>query len=203
MDDPPLLSIDLLEELAARWRAHKLPILDNLRLGISDDDIDTIVGPLGLGLPTEGKVWWGWHDGANVPRGYADDRYVGSHLEFLPLANAARHYEESRASFDEIGQPADLWWPKNQFIITRKSSGDITFDSSVPQESPSPIFSVLHHDRNPHIDFKNPAARSFGEMVTWWIEAWDDGIWGYDKDTGKWTYDWERLDPARELTGLL
>lgn len=42
--------------------------------------------------------------------------------------------------------------------------------------------------------------RGDGDLVD---QAWDDGIWGYDSDTGQWTYEWRRLDPARELTGLL
>jgi len=202
VEAPRLLSADLLEALADRWRVREAPITQNLRPGLTDDQMDSITDPLGLQLPAEARVWWGWHDGANLSSGYADDRYVGSDLEFLPLANAARHYTEGRAEFDRMGMPATFWWPANQFTVTTKSSGDITVDCAVSDGAPSPIFFV-RHDRNPEVDFATPSARSFGEMVTWWIEAWDDGIWGYDKHTGQWSYEWERLDRARELTGLL
>ena len=28
--------------------------------------MDALVGPLGLRLPTEARVWWGWHDGTEI-----------------------------------------------------------------------------------------------------------------------------------------
>jgi hypothetical protein len=40
-------------------------------------------------------------------------------------------------------------------------------------------------------------------MVTWWIDAIDSGAWRYDAEVAAWRYDWERLEPERELTGLV
>jgi hypothetical protein len=60
-----LLTEHLLEELAERWRALRAPIADSLRPGLSDAEMDALVSPLGLRLPHEARVWWGWHDGTD------------------------------------------------------------------------------------------------------------------------------------------
>jgi hypothetical protein len=53
-------------------------------------------------------------------------------------------------------------------------------------------------------DFGAPGAASFGEMVGWWIEAIDDGVWSWSEGDGRWLLDYERLrDPERLRTGLL
>jgi hypothetical protein len=52
-------------------------------------------------------------------------------------------------------------------------------------------------------NFYEASAASFGEMVTWWIEALDDGSWRYDREAGRWDYNWELVDTERQLGGLV
>lgn len=57
-DDAPRLTVELLEELKARWRDLGAPIAEQLRPGLSQEQIDAIVAPLGLHVPSEALVWW-------------------------------------------------------------------------------------------------------------------------------------------------
>jgi hypothetical protein len=54
-----------------------------------------------------------------------------------------------------------------------------------------------------HENFYEPSAESFGQMVTWWIDALDDGAWRYDREAGRWEYNWELVEPKRQLGGLV
>lgn len=49
-----------------------------------------------------------------------------------------------------------------------------------------------------------PVAESFGQMVAWWIDAIERGVWRYDTDLQRWEIDHHRLaDPRLELTRLV
>lgn len=82
--------------------------------------------------------------------------------------------------------------------ITRRSCGDITIDRSVPEGSPSPVYFAESHGRNPDVEFAAPKARSMGEMVGWWIDAFDDGAWAYDRAADHWLYRPGRVGRDRE-----
>jgi hypothetical protein len=130
-------------------------------------------------------------------------RYLGGYLEFLPLQEAAELYVTGRAGWMDSEEGADYWWPPSQFSITNPSRGQITFESAVAEGELSPVYFSHSHDRRPETDFAQPAAASWGQLVNSWIEAWEEGVYGYDPDTLQWTYQMERIDPARELTGLV
>lgn len=63
-DKSVMLSKELLEDPAARWRRQDMPIAGSLRPGLSDAEMDPLTEPLGIRLPREARTWWGWHDGA-------------------------------------------------------------------------------------------------------------------------------------------
>jgi cell wall assembly regulator SMI1 len=87
----PLLTEDLLEHLAERWRALRAPIANSLRPGLSEAEMEALVDPLGLRLPTEARVWWGWHDGVEVDLlSYG----IGNCIVPLQLARAVEKYGE-------------------------------------------------------------------------------------------------------------
>lgn len=207
------LTVELLDKLEARWRAQRLPAATRLNAGRAAVEIDAVTAPLGLRLPAEARTWWGWHDGVSATQGtLSRDREIGGPgFQYLPLADAVAQYQTSReiarstaanvqrwSSGDGAGVDPDDWWNPAWFPITVSSSGTvITCDTSTPELRPTPILAVSGGE---------PAmsgARSFGEMVTWWIEAFDSGAWRYDTEGGEWDYSYELLDPARELTWLV
>ncbi len=55
----------LLDQLEERWRTHDAPIARRLAPGLSDEEIDALAEPLELGVPSEARTWWRWHNGAH------------------------------------------------------------------------------------------------------------------------------------------
>lgn len=92
-----VLADALLEELALRWRQQGASIADLLRPGLSEEEMDELTDPLGLVLPREAKIWWGWHDGAFPAPPSSAPASLGPQLQLLPLADAVQTCVEIRA----------------------------------------------------------------------------------------------------------
>lgn len=203
----PTLDAALLARLEEAWAAQGAPIAGNRTPGLSDDEMDEITAPLGLSLPLEARVWWGWHDGVAARDGDGGPaRRVGPMVDYWPLRFAVDRYLMERKIFAEVLEGEDVSdlesdRPAHFFPITH-TTGPVFCDCSVPEGAPSPIYRVHTHG-NPEEELAQPRARSFGEMVSWWIDALADGIWRWNTIRQTWDYDWERLDPKRELTGLV
>lgn len=208
-----MLSGGLLNQLEEHWRRQRAPLLEHLRPGLTDSEADSLTAPLGLHLPVEARIWWGWHDGvsADVLPGYG--RTIGGPgFQFLPLKEAVAVYVRWRKlagelAGDFVGDPRvqladqDYWWPPSWFPITSASNGDtVACDCSVAEGDPTPIRVIVAEEMGAD---REPAVDSFGQMIDWWIEALDLGAWRYDPDAARWNYDYKRLDPARELTRLV
>lgn len=194
----PALTPGLLRELEDCWRDQDLPLVQRLQPGLSHEQIDALTAPLGLRLPTEALLWWTWRDGA-VAEDLAIERELGPGFEFLPLAQAVEQCVFQRklaAEFGESPADAEFWWHTSWFPITHRG-GAVACDCSVAKGAPTPIFSPFSHDLD--VDGRtHPAALSFGQMVRWWIEAFEEGIWRYDAIARSWDYRRENRPPARE-----
>jgi cell wall assembly regulator SMI1 len=128
---PVLLTEELLEGLAARWRAQGMPIADALRPGLSDDEIDRLTAPLGLTLPREARTWWGWHDGAefNV-RGSSN---IGPLRVFEPLSVAVHATAQTREMMRGAdGVLAPMW--QESWLRMSASEGVVVIDCGVDFE---------------------------------------------------------------------
>jgi cell wall assembly regulator SMI1 len=200
-----MLSVSTLGQLERRWRAQSVPLLERWSDGLSDAAMDALAAPLGLHLPAEARMWWGWHDGVPAERcALARDRGIGGPgFQFLPLEEAIRDYRTGRRMVASGGDDLDVdrAWHPGWLPLTAALNGTVVLiDCSVAEDAASPIYALrwdsVHEPRQ-------PGARSFGEMVGWWIEALDQGAWRYDAAIGRWNYDYEMLPPERELTGLV
>lgn len=201
--DVPLLNADLLAQLGSGWAKQGAPIGDHLASGLSEDEMDSCVGPLGLRLPLEARVWWGWHDGVPWrPDGAATpERALGPGLQYKPLRESVEDYLLDRRIFAEVEGDPEPFRPASYFPITR-GTGPILCDCSVPEGAPTPIYYTHTHDSHPK-DLREPVARSFGEMVSWWIDALRDGSWRWNPQRGAWDRDDERVSRPRDLSGLV
>jgi len=208
--DAPMLGPVLLAELEQRWRGQRMSLVDLLQPGLSPEEIEAATAPLGLQLPLEAQRWWQWHDGVPAHRvRFARERVIaGSGFEYLPLAEAVQQYENMRRLAADLerddalaGRSQDDWWDRGWFPITVAANGRVVAcDCGVPLGSVTPIRSVKWgHDETWH----HPRAASFGQMITWWLEAFDDGAYEYNSTDGTWQYHWEVLAPERELTTLV
>jgi len=61
---------------------------------------------------------------------------------------------------------------------------------------------VVHWGHNEQSDV--PVAESFGQMVAWWTDAIERGVWRYSTDLGRWEIEHNKLpDPALALSRLV
>jgi hypothetical protein len=202
----PLLTEGLLEELAERWRAAGAPIADSLRPGLSDAEMDALVAPLGLRLPHEARVWWGWHDGARPSDRLGVSWELGPGFGFFSLGEAVALYHEMRELFrdiwaDEDPGMVDYWWRPSWLPIT-ECRGAVRCDCAVSEDAPTPIYWAYSHDHDAD-GLTNPKVGSFGTLVCWWIEALDSGGWRYDPEANRWQHLPELLPPERTRSGLV
>jgi hypothetical protein len=99
--------------------------------------------------------------------------------EFLPLAVAVETGRMCRAVAVEV-EPADPAILFPDFLLLITDGGNVACDCSVPDEAPSPVW-------NTRAEFDvGPVARSFGEMVAWWLENFDAGHYRWDASRQTW-----------------
>ncbi len=206
-EDAPLLTVELLEALAARWQAIGAPVADLLQPGLSDEEMDHLTEPLGLHVPYEARVWWGWHDGAPSDRKPFQREISGAGWKFFSLSRAVQEAEVQRRRAEDIAGSREeaerILWRWAWLPLSDDYHGGVIYvdGTADPDEGPTPIYYTEPEIGTRRAD--RPSARSFGEMVTWWIEAFDDGIYGYDAEQQCWTYDFERLSLEREKTFIV
>lgn len=157
-------------------------LLLGLAPGLSDAEIDALLGPLDLELPEEARVWWRWRNGTDpiAPTGMTlfGDRH------FLNLQQNVELYEDINATWED-GRYNKLLEPVDQ----RPS---IFFDCHGPRDDPVPV--LWAEDLDP----PEPWAPSIGTLVRGWIEVLNSGnvtvdeagIWDYGPLTGR---------PVREI----
>lgn len=188
MNNPSMLTRDLLEGLGARWEARNLPVLNALTRGLTDAEIDAIIAPLGLRLPDEARERWRWRDGVVDVR-EPGDRYIGPGVRYLPLSAAVDRYLNQRALAEKVASEEDdptHWWQPNWFpIVSLDTGGEVAVDCAAPVHDPSPV-RVVDWWRE---DFMEPVAPSLGAVVEEWIDAFDSGRWRWVAEGAR---RWER-----------
>lgn len=199
MTTAPLLSRDLLNELEARLRAARAPVAERLQPGLSEAQIDELTTPLGLQLPYEAREWWMWRDGVAVsPGGDASVRTLGR-FQLAPLAELVEHclmvrelYADVEAENPGLELWSEAWFP----VLRADTREDVVCDCSIQGRAPTPIQAF-----DPEfLDEDKKEAPSFGTLVSWWVEALDEGVLRYDPRAGTWRTDRDahrRLHPER------
>ena len=184
-----ILTEDLLEQLAARWRAQRLPIIESLRPGLSDAQMDELTEPIGLILPREARTWWGWHDGASTDGQGSSN--LGPGRLFSPLSDAVRATAETR---DMMRAPDGELDPTWRYAWLRMASGGerTVIECSVGFEEPVPA--RYYRPEEPETGAKG--VPSIGALVLLYIDAFDRGAWTYDPDRRVWCGDPAKSDPA-------
>jgi hypothetical protein len=166
-----------LEELLAGQGAV---VVQRLRPPASVDAIASVEGYLGRPLPRELRTWWGWHDGTE--KGKSDEHaakgLIGPRFWLHSISQAIEVSRESRGAAEEdMPEDPDYLWNRGWLAIG--SIGMVACDPVVPADSAVPILDVDYH----HVGVPGTvAARSFGEMVGWWIEALESGAWQYEPE---------------------
>jgi cell wall assembly regulator SMI1 len=194
------LSSDQLACLEALLRKREAPIVPRLQPPATPEALAAVEGHLGRPLPLEVRQWWGWHDGTDIaPDELAVQGTIGPSFLFLRTERAIDLTRECRADAEDIApEDPDALWKKNWLAIATLDR--MACDCAVEADAPVPILKV-----DPHLvdEVGAVAARSFGEMVRWWIEALEAGAWVFDTERGRWERRSELISLERDLTRLV
>jgi hypothetical protein len=191
-----MLTEELLLEYERRLRTLGVSVDGAFNSGLGDGEMAAAVDALPLELSAEARVWWRWRDGVR-PDAPPGSGHIAPGTHLLSLERAVRAYRENRLLAAEIDpENPDRWWnPQWLPLLSPDNGTTIGCDCSVTGGEPSPLHVVWWED--PDEGAPRRAAGSLGQMVVWWLEAIDAGVWGYDRDSRRWTRDWQGVPPER------
>lgn len=200
---PPVLDLTLIGALESRLRARCVPV-DEWKPGLDNSEIVEILAPVGLSLPIEGRVLWGWHDGA--PGEGMDNQLGPVGPCFLDLASAVECYKDYRQVVTDIVErdlppldDPDFRWSSTWLPFVGWQLPAV-LDCAVEEGMPSPVRVISMEDP---LGSAKPIADSLGEVFERWIHALDVGAWQWQVDRSEWTRHSERLDQSPRASGLL
>lgn len=183
---PPLLSIDLLEEYADRLRSQGAPAIEAANSGLSRDQMQELANQVGLTLPGEAQVWWGWRNGV-TDQSSRQVREIAAGGEWLPLEEAVSECIRIREMIENVAEqdprPAEALW-SSAWLPLVHADGLYVIDTGGLPEAPVPV--RVHHFYEPETPHD---VASMGELVQTWIDAIDRGAWRYDQEVDRWTTD--------------
>lgn len=186
------LTPKLLDRLFATLDKAGFPGGDLRYPGLSDDEMDELIEPLGLVLTDEARVWWRKHNGA-------DSRAeIGPYISLRPLAEAVIEAQRNRQLNERFHAEAGITtW--NDALLPLTYS-DISYCCACfPQRARvSPVW--ISDPKNDE-DLLAPTLSSMGELIEIWITALEEGIWVYLPEKG-YAVITERYDPDRWPYGL-
>jgi hypothetical protein len=200
MSEIERLSSEQLAHLEELLRERGAPVVPRLQPPATPGALASVEEHLGRALPLEVKRWWEWHDGTDIkPDERAVRGSIGPSFIFLRTEWAIEDSQWRRSEAEEIApEDPDSLWSTSWLAIG--SLGKVACDCAVGVDAPAPILKV-----DPHLvdEMGAVAARSFGEMVRWWIEALEAGAWIYEPEHDRWERKPELIPLERDLTRLI
>jgi hypothetical protein len=191
-----MLTTERLEQLKLRWEKLGLVgVLDYLRPALTDAEMDALTEPLGIVLPDEARVWWGWHDGTN-PLGIHPIRgeqfaMLAPGRIFLPLGHAVQQCQRLREVIWEDKEPHDLW---RQWLPLNTVEDPTILDCAA--DAPARVFKLEFQFQDRRIGLP-----TLGALIDAYIEAFDAGVWWLEQPgdiDSRWQQD---LDKAEQRFG--
>jgi cell wall assembly regulator SMI1 len=194
-----MLTERLLDRLAATWRAHGVPGEEALGPGRRVTSFTSDDGRLHVELPAELRTWWGWHDG-HVEDWKGRPWPIGPGLTPFTSAESRDLWQRSMSMATGAAADApegtlltdpDYWWRSCWVPLLSDGSGYLVGDCALGEPDVAPIRRI---EWGPDLDVvARPRTESFGQLVEWWIEALEIGLWSFDRDAQKWTSaPWDR-----------
>lgn len=188
-----MLTEQILDRLSATWHAHGVPVEEALAPGTDVSSFTSDDGRLHVELPAELRTWWAWHDG--VDEGWQGSWALAPGLTLMSAATSRGWWQRSMAlaKVAAANAPAGLpdadpeyWWRQSWVPLASDGTGYIVADCDLGEPDVAPIRRIKWE---PDFDVTSrPRTESFGQLVEWWIEALELGLWAYDRDTKKWTW---------------
>jgi hypothetical protein len=179
---------ELLEGFLRALRRIEAPVADNLAPGLSDEEIDALLEPVGITLPEEARVWWRWRNGPDPAAPFASTRFA--HRGFISLQNEAGYYSD-RLEYDgeELGFGGMLQ------PVTERT--EIFFYCRVDRDETVPVY------EGPQGEPPELLLPSIGALVRRWTEVLESGYVSAVTPDGVWHFDDERAPSEDQLIGFL
>lgn len=183
----------LLDRLSATWRAHGVPVEDALAPGTEVSSFNSDDGSRHVELPTELQTWWAWHDGGvrEAPSVFAWQ--MGPLLQPMSSTRSRAKWQRSMEMAKKMAADAlegtaladpDYWWRASWVPLFSDGSGYLVGDCDLGGLDVAPIRRI---EWGPGLDESaRPRTDSFGQLVEWWIEAIEAGMWTFDHEAGMW-----------------
>jgi hypothetical protein len=172
----------LLERLEEHWRLVGAPIVDCLRPGLAEEEIDALTAPLGLRLPGDVRELFAWHDGA--PPAVDRELSIGPANSLLSLSDQVATCWRERAYAEELARAGSLdsaeqEWGRSWFPVLGGSGSRslIVVDCAVEEGSPAP---VGHLDKE--VVHRPSAVLTFSDVVRFWVECFDSGAYSWSPE---------------------
>lgn len=187
-----MLTVDQLAQLKLRGeKVGLVGVLDHLRPGLTDAEMDALTRPLGIVLPEEARVWWGWHDGTDPisvdPIRGGQFAMLAPGRIFLSLGRAVRRCQRWREILWEGKESHDLW---RDWLPLNTLEDPTILDCAV--DAPARVF---------RLEFQFPDRRlglpSLGTLVDAYIRAFDAGMWFLEQpghEDSRWRRDSGKLN---------
>lgn len=169
-----------LDRLERVWRRLDAPVLQYLRPGLADVEIDRLIVSTGLTLPDELRMWWRWHDGSNDPgTDSVGEREIGPggwlHLS-LQEAIDLYHYHDN--FFSEMAtngslEEANLTWRKGLFPFSHavaRPNDVLAAQTLVDKNAVAPVLLRTFMGIEP-----GRGADSVGQAIQTWVDLLESG----------------------------
>lgn len=198
---PRMLTVDQLTQLEQRWEQLGLVgVLNYLRPGLTAAEMDALTEPLGIILPEEARVWWGWHDGTDP---HFIDPIQGEKFAmlapgriFLPLGHAVRQCQTLREVIWEGKEPHDLW---RQWLPLNTLEDPTILDCAA--DAPARVFRLEFQFAD-----RRRGLPTLGALVDAYIEAFDAGAWWLEQpghEGSRWQQDGDKIDERLDAHRLI
>jgi hypothetical protein len=160
----------------ARLRAAGAAIVDAWAPGLTDQEIDARVAPIGVTLPEEARLWWRWHDGLRpgAPSALWD---IMPGRSLFALTESLELYVAERDRCETTGF-------RRSFFSLSAGIQSSCFQCAGARDAAVPVYVIG--------DWAEPAPRlalpSIGELVRVWMSYIDAGLVTTNSD-GSWRAD--------------
>jgi hypothetical protein len=181
-----MLDSNRLEQFEAQLVSAGAPVVNKLAPGLSPADADRLTRGSGITLPTEPRLWWGWHNGIT---GGPAEQEIGPGVDFLSLEQAL----DARTSMNAIAEHGRF--PASWLPLAHVDDGYLVVDCT-GADGPTGVYRVNFEMGDTR------AADSIGEVVEFWSACLVRGAWAWNPD-GYWDWEPDLLPPHPHALDLV
>lgn len=177
-----------LGELEGQWRRLGAPVASQAAPGLSLEQIEAAVGPVGVHLPGELVVWWQWHNGVRSPgsHGFTESMIGTAAWDLLSLDDAVGAYRREPRSPQYPGDPIarEFYWRDTWFPFAACGADLLFVDTAAARaDGTVPVRCKLNFGWE---DWDVEQAASLADAVAMWVRALREGYYWWDPQAEDW-----------------